>query len=1103
MRTYLTRLENDKKEIAFILHENGKQSGYYRIERIMNGGASSVAYDAIHFNSRGERLSRCVIKEFNPIYIDSWRTLDGKLQVKDAERERFDSGLVRFERAFELQRKIGDAEFSGNTTSFIQDKFNVNGTCYISMPYMKGDLFSDKVFQGLYDLIRTIKAIATVIAGYHKAGYLMLDIKPDNIYLLPDTLEMIKFFDFDSIVKKEELGVMGTFSYTEEWAAPELIMPQYRNNISERTDIYSLGELLYWKMFKRHSQLNEKRGFGHSYEEELRTQGVSGKVIELLKDFFDHTINLVGVLRYENMNVVLRAIDELLEELAPKKYELISSEIYYSDYYLERQDLLKEIKQLLNEEKRCVLCGVGGIGKSTLAREYARLYRNEYDKIIFAIFEGNLLTLVINDGAGSCFQITNFERESDEKDVQYYDRKMKKLRELCNAHILLILDNLDSRIYEEENLKVWNDLKQLGCHIILTTRGLRNDEFSKINIAPMSKEQLQQIFALYYMYDKKQEIMVDSIIEKVGGLTLAVELIAKECGAGFFELEEMNKKLEYGIENVNDVEIALNKDQKPYYAKPIEILMDIFEEKNLTESMRLLLRQLAFMPTAGVNVRVFLNLFKDIDIKKNLNELQKRGWIDICTGELYKQIIRMSPVIAETIIYRFKTDKASADEFWLEMCVVSDRSFENGFGTAERMVLLNVAHKVIRNCVHEKSACRFVHNFWVDNSNYCILFGQSLYMNMMEWVVHEYERNQYGNETDRDILMYNLAGIYGRNEENEKALKLIDDGLKKNIDNRIRWAQWMMLKGQSLEDIGEISKAESCYKKSIEYCSLLIKQKQYNKVICNTYISYGLLLAESIFDLPAAYEKYRVALDMYGKKSTKETLDISEQHNRALGYNRMSSCCIYLERYEEAEGYLQKAELILKEIKQDETIEMAVTYEVMGDCSYAKGKYEQAEKYYKQAVCIGELMGEREKMDFICDLGMMKNQRRDLDALRYNLDLLKQAEKLKIRDSELLSALNCNVAEAYYIQSEIVRAEHYAEQAINVYEKGQQGKKNIRMLIIYELLCKIKIELEDFESAQKYVEELVFLTKTSIGENTQRMLRYKEWQKEIKSKLEQ
>ena len=88
-----------------------------------------------------------------------------------------------------------------------------------------------------------------------------------------------------------------------------------------------------------------------------------------------------------------------------------------------------------------------GIGKSELAKNYAKAYRKDYDNIMFTTYNGSLQALINDD---SKVHIANFFRYSEEEERDYFKRKLRKLKELCDSRVLFIIDNLDNSELEGE-----------------------------------------------------------------------------------------------------------------------------------------------------------------------------------------------------------------------------------------------------------------------------------------------------------------------------------------------------------------------------------------------------------------------------------------------------------------------------------------------------------------------------------------------------------------------------------------------------------------------------------------------------------------------------
>jgi serine/threonine protein kinase len=108
--------------------------------------------------------------------------------------------------------------------------------------------------------------ITKTVGYYHSAGYLCLDLKPENIFVMqssPDdtVTQLVEFIDFDSVRDITGNGADTVFSYTREWAAPEQLNPYAAGRLGFAADIYTVGEMVYYLLFGKHSTAAEHRGF--------------------------------------------------------------------------------------------------------------------------------------------------------------------------------------------------------------------------------------------------------------------------------------------------------------------------------------------------------------------------------------------------------------------------------------------------------------------------------------------------------------------------------------------------------------------------------------------------------------------------------------------------------------------------------------------------------------------------------------------------------------------------------------------------------------------------------------------------------------------------
>ena len=88
-------------------------------------------------------------------------------------------------------------------------------------------------------------------------GYLHLDIKPDNIYVLKETNQIINLFDFDTVKLKSDLENGNYIASTNKISAPEISKAEideftgkYLQEVDERADIYAIGHILLKRLWK-------------------------------------------------------------------------------------------------------------------------------------------------------------------------------------------------------------------------------------------------------------------------------------------------------------------------------------------------------------------------------------------------------------------------------------------------------------------------------------------------------------------------------------------------------------------------------------------------------------------------------------------------------------------------------------------------------------------------------------------------------------------------------------------------------------------------------------------------------------------------------------
>lgn len=290
-------------------------SDVFVIEDIIGRGASSIVYRANHQKLHTEHL----LKEYNPQGIEIYRNSSKELHVTDkSKQQQFDEGLARFTAAYELQKNLRKNSALTNSISNVQRFFEGYGTKYIEMPVVSGKTYSQVTEHTLKDLLLRIHAITKTVSRFHREGYLLLDVKPENIFITPENTIML--FDFDSVISMSYIRNVDDWHplSTLGWYAPELKDEECNRYINDKTDVYSIGMILYYKLTG----------------EPLKTRTTSPKKLAISLD------TTAGLLK----NMGSSVLDPLIQ--------ILSHTLCTFSYRWHTEQLMSELEKIINELNR-------------------------------------------------------------------------------------------------------------------------------------------------------------------------------------------------------------------------------------------------------------------------------------------------------------------------------------------------------------------------------------------------------------------------------------------------------------------------------------------------------------------------------------------------------------------------------------------------------------------------------------------------------------------------------------------------------------------------------------------------------------------------------
>ena len=941
----------------------------YKILDTKGRGASCVVYLAE--NCTNKRI--VLIKELYPINLGIFRDKENNLIVPNSFCEHFKFYKHKLCEAYKLQLEFHNSDETGNYTSDAETMVEAYSTLYVIMNKVVGSSYDKVVPENITDVLEVCKSVATVIGFYHKKGYLHLDIKPDNIYVLKETNQIINLFDFDTVKLKSDLENGNYIANSNEIAAPEISKAEideftgkYLQEVDERADIYAIGHILFEKVMERDAKSSDIiLGKKFNLEKTKLLKNSSPQLREKIQEIFQHTVVRMKSERYSNTDELIKALDQALEIATEEKDGyLIDNNITVttsSSYYISRKDKLSEIRQHLENYHIAYLYGIGGIGKSETAREYAEEYRGSYTTIQLSVYSGDLKSLI----AGLKF---SSDDNYFEKDINIrYETKLSLLSKamINNERTLLIIDNYnvepDSDEYKR-NVEVMKDLKKLHIHILFTTRTSPNDDKTKIDIEELSKEELRHMFFAINPKDKDKEeriAQVDELIETAYRHTLTVDLVAHQTakieGYGKKTLSDYIKVLkESGINSGINVAVYNNKDDNEKSDIIFEHIRTLFNLTALTEKEKYIMVNACLLPLSGMSVAEFES-FIDLENYPNsesndgwsedstISNLVKSGWIKRIDGEVPK--ITLHPIVSEVTVNELKPE-ITEDKCKNFFDSVSELIDKNDLKTLEayKDIFISSADALLKN--EDEISVGYVSDIasLLDDLAY---YPESLYYYMKVLKI----RKKVLPENHPDIATsYNDMGLaYGALGEYKKELECCLKALA--IQEKVLPENYPDI-ATLYNNVGYAYGKLEDHKKQLEYYlkALAIREK---------------VLPENHPDIVASYNNvgyaygeladHKKELNYYLKVLAIQEKVLPENHpDIAASYNDVGSVCSELGDHKKELDYYLKALAIREKVLPENHPDIAASYNNIG-CAYGElGEHKNELEYCLKALAIQE-----------------------------------------------------------------------------------------------------------------------------------------------------
>lgn len=703
-----------------------------------------------------------------------------------------------------------------------------------------------------------------------------------------------------------------------------------------------------------------------------------------------NTFLIEGVRTHSMQRLLVFAYKILDKEPLAINRHFITS-ILPTTQFIGRKSEIENLHQHLQAKKPTVLVnGIGGIGKTALAKKYVEDYHEKYDHIVWLNQQTSLLSAFITNR-----DLTGNMGFTNETELERFERILNELQSKQGKN-LLIVDNYQKNDLDRQFklITYFYDLRFKEWSILFTSREVIT-YFETFTLGLLSEEEAIKLFLLHCKNRKVDKRELQKLLKLIDYHTLTIELLAKNYSESWDldNVQQITEILEKKALNDDQlqklIEIGLEEQEIKLYSH----LVNIFNIQPLSAKEKHLFKQFAVLPHEAINGKKLLEWLND---KKKvyepiLKQLAKKGWLtshDKLHFEMHRLISmlmlkKLNPSFKENsgvlngvlneldgdkielnpLKFQYLTNYGDAllininfqqnilDKSVLQSCLANLYKYTGLYTQAE--VLFKDALEIDREILGE------------GHSDYSISLSNlaSLYQDQGKYAQAEI-LFQKALELDKEILgknhsgylasLNNLADLYrvqGKYKEAEvlleKAVKICEVVLGEEHHDYAKYLHNLAL----LYDYQcNYNKAEFLYKKVLEI----------KKELLGTHNNSFIISLQNLAGIYRKQQKYELAKPLY-----KETLEIRKEilgkkhPHYAISLNNLGGLYLEQDQYGQAETLFQEASEIFKEMLGEKHPEYAITLNNLGGVHRKQGKYEQAEYLYKLVLAIyKEVLGE-------------------------------------------------------------------------------------------------------------------------------------------------
>lgn len=357
---------------------------------------------------------------------------------------------------------------------------------------------------------------------------------------------------------------------------------------------------------------------------------------------------------------------------------LMQDNVLPKHQFFGQQEELFNLKEIAASGRKCLIQGIGGIGKTELLRQLIRICEEErtVDQIAVVTFEGDLI-----ESFARCFP--DFQWQDPESGFRGLLYQLKK--ESAQGKVLLMIDNYVST---PESDAVIQQLRPLPCGIILTTRRADLAGFEAYTLDAPTPAVGSLIFRDNYghpLNPEEQKLLTRMLSDDALCYPLILRLMARAAWNRGWSVQELKTQLE------NKDSLVWQEDHRTVRLN--QILRQLYSYVDIPEDAHAIAERFTLLPRDSYPLSLLIKWFPDVfdtESAETLEALTRGGWLDRDTigysmHPLIAQCLRRSVITEDRMApmmrhlsdcfasYHLREEAAPENSEYLQICGIIKR----------------------------------------------------------------------------------------------------------------------------------------------------------------------------------------------------------------------------------------------------------------------------------------------------------------------------------------------------------------------------------------------------------------------------------------------